>query len=346
MKVVIVGGGFCGSLVAKELDRREELNVTLLDKKDYFEYTPSVPKLLTKSKYHSKIIVPYKRFLKKTQILTETVTRVTPQIIETKSKKIPFDYLVLSTGVEYPIFLENTKNVFTMKSGETVKQASDMIKEATKIIIVGGGLIGTEVAAELSTMLPEKQIVLVHSQDLLINRNPMIASKYATWFLRNHGVEIVYNEKIKHHKNGIFITDKKRTIHADVGLWCSGNKANPWFMDKFESNIFTDDKELRVNQFLQLHGYRNIFIGGDITDISEEKTAQNADRHARLITYNVLQSIQKKPLRAYKTRVTPLIISLGNSNGLIIMSRFVLPGSIPSIGKWAVEKFVLGRLLY
>ena len=209
MKVVIIGGGLCGSLVAKELDTREELDVTLLDKKDYFEYTPSIPKLLTKSKYQSKIIVPYTRFLKKTQVLAGTVIQVTPQTVETRNEKIPFDYLVISTGVEYPILLENKKNVFTVKSGETVIQASDRIKEATKIVIVGGGLIGTEVAAELSTKTPEKQIVLVHSQDRLIHRNPMTASNYAAWFLRSHGVEILYNEKIKHHQNGVFITDKK-----------------------------------------------------------------------------------------------------------------------------------------
>jgi NADH dehydrogenase FAD-containing subunit len=345
MKVVIVGGGFCGSLVAQELERRAELDVILVDKKEYFEYTPGVPKLLTENTSHSKIVVPYSRFLRKTQILTETVTKVTPDAVETRNQKISFDFLVVSTGVEYPILLENKKNVFAVKSGETVKHAGDIIKDAAKIIIVGGGLIGTEAAAEIATMMPKKQIVLVHSQDRLIKRNPMTASKYAAWFLQGHGVEIIYNEKIKYHKDGVFVTDKERTIHADVGLWCAGNKVNPWFMNQFEKEIFTPDKELRVNQFLQLQGYRSIFIGGDITNLSEEKTAQYADRHAKLITQNILRLVQKKPLKEYKAIIAPQIISLGPSNGLLTMSRFVLPGFIPGIGKWVVEKYTLGRFL-
>lgn len=343
MRLVIIGGGFCGSLIAKQLERRKELEITLLDKKKYFEYTPSLQKLFTDVDYHKKIIVSYDCFLKKTRIITETLTQVTPQKVETINGKIPFDYLVISTGVEYPILLENKKKVFTLKSGETVKQASDLVKEATKIIIIGGGLIGTEVAAEIATKMPKKDIVLVHSQDRLIKRNPVSASKYAAFFLRSHGVEIINNEKIKDHHDGIFVTDKERLIKADVGLWCAGNKANPWFMNEFEKEIFTDNKELCVNQFLQLQGYSNIFIGGDITNILEEKTAQNANRQAQLIAQNILRSLHQKPLKVYKKKITPLLISLGKYNGLLTVSSFVLPGPLPRIVKWVVEKFAIGR---
>ena len=36
MKVIILGGGFCGAITAKKLDRQKELDVTLIDTKRLF----------------------------------------------------------------------------------------------------------------------------------------------------------------------------------------------------------------------------------------------------------------------------------------------------------------------
>jgi hypothetical protein len=41
-KVVIIGGGFAGSTIAKILSQNKSLDITLIDTKEYFEHTPSV----------------------------------------------------------------------------------------------------------------------------------------------------------------------------------------------------------------------------------------------------------------------------------------------------------------
>lgn len=47
MKILVLGGGFCGSMVAKHLQNKNGIEVTLVDKNPYFVYYPSLPRLIT-----------------------------------------------------------------------------------------------------------------------------------------------------------------------------------------------------------------------------------------------------------------------------------------------------------
>jgi NADH dehydrogenase FAD-containing subunit len=344
MKVIILGGGFCGAMIAKKLDRQEELDVTLIDTKEYFEYTPSLWKLLLHTSYHQNLMIPYNKFLKRTRILTDPLCYVNPECIETKKEALPYDYLVISTGIDYPIFLKNKKNVFTIKSGTEVIQYSEKIEKSATILIIGGGLIGTEVAGALAKTVPEKQIVLIHPHNRLLERNTKAVSQYAKKYLEEHGVQLIFNEKVVDHKRGIFITNTQRSVKADLGICCAGITANPWFMKDFPSTVFTEHNALKVNQFLQLDGYPRIFVGGDITSIPEEKTAACADRHGHIISENILRAVKQKPLVVYKPHREPMVISLGNGDGILTYHPFVIPGFIPAILKLLVEKIGIKRL--
>jgi NADH dehydrogenase FAD-containing subunit len=344
MKVVIVGGGFCGSMVAKKLDKHRDIDITLINKNNYYEFSPGLPKVIVKPAYHQKIIVPYSRFLKHTKIITDSLIQINSKFVETKKEKVHFDYLVISTGIDYPIFLQNTQNVFTIKSGNIVKEMSEKIEVAKRILIVGGGVIGTEVAGELATNTSDKKIILVHPYNRLLERNHELTSYFAQRFLEKHEVQIIFGEKVREHENKIFITDKKRKIEADIAIWCAGIQCNPWFMKSFPKSIYTERNALKVNAFLQLDGYSNIFVGGDINNVQEEKTGHNAERQARILSKNIILLNQKEPLKPYKTGISMMDISLGHWNGIISIPPLVLPGIFPGMAKWIVEMIGVGRL--
>ena len=340
MKVVILGGGFCGALAAKLLDKKHE--VVLIDKKDYFEFTPSIHKVIFNAGYHGKITVPFRHFLKNARIVTDKLLHVTPNFVETEREKITFDYLIISAGIDYPIFLGNKENVCTLKSGKEAAVMGANILSAERILIIGGGLIGTEIAAELVTKTKGKRLVIVHPPDRLLERNPVKASNYARKFLEAHGAQIIFGEKVVDHKGSTFITDKGRKIDAEAGIWCAGIKCNPWFMKGFPESIFTERKALKVNSFLQLEGYSNIFVGGDINSVQEEKTAQNAERHAHLIVKNIERLQNQQALIAHKPRSAPLVISLGDRAGILTFPNgWVVNGFFPGILKGLIEWWVL-----
>ncbi len=342
MKVVILGGGFCGALVAKLLDKRKNTEVVLIDKKDYFEYTPSIHKVIFNSSYFKKISVPFSHFLKNTRVVTGKLKQVTPEFVEVDEEKITFDYLIISSGIDYPVFLENKENVCVLKSGIEAAQMGAKIISQEHILIIGGGLIGTEIAGELVSKTKGKRLVIVHSHDRLLERNPIKASNYAQKFLEKNGAQIIFGERVVDHKGNTFITDKSRNIDAESAFWCAGIKCNPWFMQGFSNSIFTERKALKVNEFLQLEGYQNIFVGGDINSVQEEKTAQNAKRHAHLIIKNLDRLKSNQSLIAHKPRSAPLVISLGDWTGIMTLPNgWVITGIVPGILKCLIEWWVL-----
>jgi len=341
MKVIIIGGGFSGTNIAKKLDAHKELNITLFDHKDYFEYVPSIHKLMFKPEYFNKISIPYKKILKNTKIITEHVVSVSKKSVKTKKKEYPFDILVITTGIDYPIFLENKKNVYVLKTSEDGKKISKALKKAKTVLITGGGLIGVEVAGEFVEKAPNKKIIVVHSHDLLLERNPPKASKYALEFLKKRGAKIIFGEKVVKQEKGRFITNKGRKIKADMTIWCAGIKCNPDFMKGFPKKCFTEKNALAVDKYLRLKDCKNIFVGGDINGVKEEKTAHNAELHAYNIAENILKTIKKQKLAEYKSSSGPLVISLGDLSAILTYKGHVLNGLIPGLLKWIIEYYVM-----
>jgi NADH dehydrogenase FAD-containing subunit len=340
MNVIIVGGGFCGALVAKYLDS-SRVPTILIDKKPYFEYTPGLPKALSMPHYYKRLIVPYPHFLHSTKIITTQVEKITPSHVTIKTQKLPYSFLVISTGVDYPILLQNKRDVYTLQQIRNSKNLLKKVDLAKHVLVIGGGLVGVEVAAELKTAFPKIQVAVVHAHDRLLERNSEKASKIAHDFLLKYGTHILYNQKIVKHKKCLFITNTGIKIKADIGIWCAGLQSSPYFMIDFPSSIYGKKRYLHVDNQLHLKGFTNIFVGGDIAHINEEKTAQNAERHAKIISQNILRSINHKKLVTYTSRKGPLILSLGQQKAMIDIQNLVIQGKIIAILKKLVEKRIL-----
>ena len=339
MKIVIIGGGFCGLKVAKKLEKNKEIELILIDKKEYFGYKPGLPKLIRNKNYTENIQIKYKKILKNTKIISEKVEVINPKKIKTNKNEYQYDILVICLGVKYPIFLKNKKNVFTVTESNKCLKAIETIKKSKKILIVGGGLIGVEVAGELVTKKPDKDITIVHSKNLFIERNPKKSSKSAQKFLEKKGVDIIFNEKIIKNNVNSFVTDKNRKITSDIAIWSAGIKCDSTFMKNFDKNIFTRRGCLKVDKYLRLKGYNNIFVGGDITNINEEKTALNSERHAKIIVKNIKSFIKNKKLARYKKFRGPLFISLGSKKGIFVFRKVSFTGFLPNFIKDIIEKW-------
>jgi NADH dehydrogenase FAD-containing subunit len=340
-RIIIFGGGFCGSTIATNLDKHKEIEAILIDKNPYFEYTPGLPKLIRKTTTPQKIQVKYIDFLKHVSFVQEQVITITSKTVTTTTNTFSYDYLIICPGITYPIPFKDTTNLYTLEKNDSVQKLPDTIRRKHHIIIIGGGVVGVEVAAEIATFFPKKSLSLIHPKDRLIERNSPYASQYAHLYLKNHHVNIIYNEKIKNVNKNTFYTNNGKTINADIGIWCGGIKSDTSFMENFPESVFTQRNTLQVNQYLQLKGYDTIFVGGDITSIPEEKTAYNADRHADLIYKNILQSMKNKPLKSYRIIPRFLVISLGKTNGIISLPYFIIPGPLTGLIKWLIEKISL-----
>jgi NADH dehydrogenase FAD-containing subunit len=269
---------------------------------------------------------------------------VTAELVRTATRSISYDILVLATGIEYPIFLKDTTNIATIRSGADLAALSPAVANATRVLIIGGGLIGTELAAEFATRTPDKKTTIIHSQPRLLERMPPHLSRYAHTFLTDRNVTVITGEKVVDHVQGTFVTDRGRRLAADIAFWCAGIKANPYFMASLSPSIFSTQRTLRVNRHLQLEGYPTIFVGGDVASIDEEKTAAHAERHSSLIASNILRMQRNRALHSYHSRQLPMDVSLGAWDGILSLPPLFLVGFLPGITKHLVEAATLARL--
>lgn len=337
-RVVIIGGGFCGSQVAQKLESK--FDVTLIDDKEYWEFTPSVLRVLVEPEYKEKIRVKHKSYLKKSKIVVGIVKEVGKDYVKINGKKVNFDYLVISNGAYYHKFMRNV--LVATRSDELAKYNQKLIK-SKNVAIIGGGFVGVELAAEICTHFPEKNVTIIHASNKLLDRSETRASNYAYNFLEKHGVKVILEEKAVSNFNGEILTDKGAKVKTDVTFISNGMKCNADFMKKHFSNSLNERGAIIVNDYLLVNDSKNIFAGGDITNVQEEKTAQAAERHAEVIVRNILAIEKNGKMEKYVAKKRPIAISLGKWKGILDYGKIYLSGFIPAIIKRYVEYKTLRR---
>ncbi|MBS3099273.1 FAD-dependent oxidoreductase [Candidatus Pacearchaeota archaeon] len=331
-KIIILGGGFAGSHVAKRLDKY--FSVTLIDTKNYFEFTPGVLRTIVEPSHIKKIQVLHNHYLKWARIIIGKVDGIRKDFVSIGKQKIEFDYLVIASGSNYNAPFKEQRVVFSMRA-EHLKDCYNVLCRARRVLIIGGGLVGVELAGEILDKYDNKEIIIVHSNDRLIERNSRKASDYAENYLKSRGVKILFEERMIDKKGCFCIMQSGKKVRADLVFLCTGIKQNYYFVDK----KYLGERGIKVNNHLQLIGKKNIFACGDVSDINEEKTAQNAERQADVVYHNICNLEKGKKLCEYKSKITPLVISLGKNKGIFSKRDFVMTGFVPALMKSWIEKW-------
>ncbi|MBI3334539.1 FAD-dependent oxidoreductase [Candidatus Pacearchaeota archaeon] len=334
-RVVIIGGGFAGSTIARQLEGI--FSVTLIDTKDYFEFTPGILRTLVEPDHAKHVQVLHRKYLKYAKFILGEVTNVTHASVWVEKQKIPYDYLVICAGSTYALPIKESNLVMATR-GHHLHAAHTRLQKAQRILVIGGGLVGVELAAEIAEHYPQKEITLMHSHSRLMPRNAERAARYAEIFLRAYGVSLSFNERFSKSKNKRYYTDTGRVFTPDLAFLCTGIIPNGRFLHTHFRSSLNRQNQVKVNSFLQVKGHERIFAAGDITDIGEEKTAQNAEHQAHIIVRNICALENRDSLRRYQPRTIPIVISLGKWHGILEYGRLVITGMLPAFFKWAIER--------
>lgn len=335
-KIIIIGGGFAGSHAAKHLDKH--FDVTLIDTKDYFEFTPGILRSIVEPSHVRKIQVMHTHYLKWAKVIVGVVSEVGVDYVLVGKDRLKFDYLVVASGSSYNAPFKEQR-VVTATRANTLRDYYEKLCEAKRVILVGGGLVGVELAGEICWKYGrEKEITIIQSGDRLIARNSKKAIRYATDFLKDRGVNVLYNEKMVECDATHCITNKGKRLEADLIFLCTGIVPNYEFMKKNFSEYISERGFLKVNGHLQFDGLKNVFAIGDVAGVVEEKTAQNAERQAEIIVKNICSMDGMGDMVKYVSKRSPLIISLGKNYGILTKGDFVMKGVIPAMMKAGVEK--------
>lgn len=246
-----------------------------------------------------------------------------------------FHHVVLALG-------SHTGSVFKAVSEdaqERVKELdtfSALIREAEHIVLVGGGVIGCEVAAEILAYHNDtKDITIVNSGSRLMPSLKEKTSKKATAILDklSNGVRVLNNERVDLEKTpGVGILDVKGfdivtengTAIPKVNLIikCYGYEMDMEPFKKSFSELITKDG-LVVEPTLQLKGCDNIWVIGDLAALAEligkpEKLGSWAmNFHAPTVRSNILKYDARKSLKPLTSLPDMFFISLGPNNAVV-----------------------------
>ena len=102
-------------------------------------------------------------------------------------------------------------------------------------------------------------------------------------------------------------------------------------------NLLDERGFVKVNDYMQVTGKKNLFAVGDVNNQKEEKTAQAAEAQAEVVIKNILDLENRNSLIKYEHKEKPLVISLGRWHGILTYKHFSYFGMIPGLLKRLIE---------
>lgn len=153
---------------------------------------------------------------------------------------LPFDYLLIGTGSRYPSNIKPAQSSLSYRRSQ-FKQERKRIAESSKVIVVGGGVVGTEMAGEVMSFFPEVPVELVTRNQCLLPRSrgahPLVVSVLQNPKLERP-VDISYGETIDFslidHASNTVTTSKGRDLDLNGTrvVNCTGYTPNSDFLPR------------------------------------------------------------------------------------------------------------------
>lgn len=339
-RIVIVGGGFGGIQVAKNL-KKAKVEVLLLDKHNYHTFQPLLYQVAMGALEGDSVAFPVRRIFAGQKNITfhmAEVQKVNPEsnTLTTTIGTIKYDYLVIATGANNNYFgsQELEYNTMPMKNlPEALNLRALILQNLEKamvttdkeerqalltFVIVGGGPTGVELSGALAEMrmhilckdypglcLDDMKVYLAEGKDELLAAMSAGASKKAKEFLENRGV-IIYNSVHVQHYNGDILTiDNGMSIKTRNVFWAAGVRGE--VPEGMTEAPLTRGSRIRTDDINRVNYYQNIFAIGDVAAMITDTTPEGlpgvapvAMQQGKHLAKNLVNIINARPTVPFK----------------------------------------------
>ncbi|KAL8147428.1 uncharacterized protein LOC141707858 [Apium graveolens] len=334
-RVVVIGGGVAGSVVAKSLQFISDL--TLIDSKEYFEIPWADLRAMVEPSFAERSLIYHKDYLTNAQIITSKAIDVKEdQVVTADGRSIAYDYLVIASGHNDPYPETRTERLKQFHSD------FEKIKSSHSILIVGGGPTGVELAGEIAVDFPEKKVTLVHNGSRLLEMlGPKAAKKTLDWLISKK-VDVKFNQKVNLSNivegSKEYSTSSGEIIKADSHFLCIGKPlASEWLKETVLRDSLDESGMLMVDANLRIKSCNNIFAIGDITDLKEMKQGYLAKEHSAVVAKNIkilISGGNEDKMSTYEPASNAIaIVTLGRSNAVAQFPFLTVSGFIPTLIK-------------
>ncbi len=364
-RIVVVGGGAGGIGVATRLGRRlgrkKKAEVILVDMAETHVWKPLLHEAATGSldtgidalsfRGHARVNgYRFQQGALKDLDRERRCVELAP-VIEDGEELLParlihYDYLVIAVGsvaddfgipgvVEHCRFLDTTAQALDIR--KTLRKRflryarAERLDESIKVVIVGAGATGAEMAAEMANAIDQiagygfnvhpgmLSITLVEAEDEILPGvpKPSIRESVAKQ-LSDMGAQVRTGQRVARAEKGKVILADGSELQADLALWAAGIKA-PDVLKNIGGLETNDDNQLLVKPTAQTTVDPEIFAIGDCCACPQPdgSFAPPRGQVARQMGHMVVRSITdmidgKAPQREYVYRDLGSLVNLSH----------------------------------
>lgn len=312
-RILILGGGFGGLYAALELEktlaRRQDIEVTLVNRENFSLFTPMLHEVAASDLDLTHIVNPIRKLLRRVKFLegdVESVDLRAKEVVVSHGSDhhhhaLGYDHLVMALGSITNFFnLPGLQErALTMKTlGDAIELRNRLIQHLEEadfecsvgmrehmltFVVAGGGFAGVETIAAMNDFLREALRFYPHlSEDLirmvLVHPGPLILPElgdklgaYAQGKLAERKVEIRVNTRVQGvSAEGVQLSDGTN-IPTDTLIWTAGTSPNPLL-----STLPCGKERGRVvvNEFLEVPDWPGVWALGDCAVIPDRRTGK------------------------------------------------------------------------
>lgn len=319
--VLIIGGGFAGITTAQKLAKKG-VSITLVDKKDYFEVTFAVLRNVTAPDIQSnRSRKLYRDFVGGDFVQGSIESMNDHEATLANGDVIRFKQAVIASGSRYPSLpLAKTNSQFDYAGrNQEMREEHASLAAAKSVLVIGGGAVGVELAGEIASAFPNKDITLAHSGNALLAILKPKAQRKALEQLTAKGVKVKLNRRFNLDTNQYRCSNTNETMKADLVYTCVGMVPNTEFLRTGLVNVLDDKGLVKVDSFMKVKGYDNLYALGDCADLDDHKHGYLASVQGGMLADAILRKAKGKKVKPYKTPPVAVITPTGTDTGVAQM---------------------------
>jgi len=372
--VLVVGGGFAGAYVARQL---RDHGATIVSKDNFMLYTPLLPEAASGTLEPRHCVVPLRVMCPHAELILGAVTTFD---LDTRTAELETDEgpqtvewreLVLALGAvprtlpvpglaEHGLSFKTLADAINLRNHvlhqlEAADAALDDEERARRLtfVFVGAGYAGVEALAELSDLVEDalryypslrttrRRWVLVDAASRILPEIPRPLGDYAADELRRREVEIYVDTTLASVSADEAVLGNGMRIPTNMLVWTAGVAPNPLLR---EWPLPVDEKgRVEVDELLRVRGHEHVWALGDCahvpntrSDRPDPPTCQHALRQARRLARNIVG-----PPEPYGYRMLGQVATLGMHKGIAEVLDVRLRGFI---GWWVTRSYHLYQL--
>jgi NADH dehydrogenase len=263
--IVIVGGGFGGTTLARCLERRlpPGWELTLVSEESTTTFHPLLAEVVGASVFPEQVVAPIRQMLRRSRFVMGRVSRVDTQARTLHAhtlageRELPFDHLVLALGTranldlvpglaEHALPLKLVGDALFIRNRVLQRLArmeleSDPARRRRlgSFVVIGGGFSGVEVAGALADFTrgalryyprvaaDELSVTLLHDGGRLLPELPDCLGDAAARSLQQRGVRVqLLARAAAVHAQGVVLADG-RSVEGETVVCTIGTRVNP-----------------------------------------------------------------------------------------------------------------------